>query len=48
MNFKTKYVNNHQVNWLIQAQKYRKGLLTKCNYGVDKEIEEYDPFDYGL
>lgn len=39
------YVNNHEVNWRIQAQKYRKGLMKKCNFGVDREIKEYDPYD---
>lgn len=48
MNFKNKYVNNNQVNWKIQVQKYRKGLMVKCNYGLDKEIDPYEEDDYGI
>ncbi|CAI2361300.1 unnamed protein product [Moneuplotes crassus] len=46
MNFQAKYVDNFSTNWTLYNEKYRKGILTRCNYGKDRDIDEFDPKSY--
>ena len=46
MDFKQRYINNHQVNWKIQVQKYRKGYTADINQDDDRSIAPYNEYDF--